>query len=147
MSEDTMEALFNTFKESIEEMNKDKEYIKKKMEMYNELGDALNDYVKELNESGIDMWGTGESVDLTEITNTQIEAINKFEKQIPLIGKTLKSIKIPNKDKKKEVLNNLKALKKKVKNKKVDIKVAKPNIATIKLTPIQKLKYLKRKNA
>ena len=33
MSEDTMEALFKTFIESIEEMNKDKEYIKKKLEM------------------------------------------------------------------------------------------------------------------
>jgi len=147
MSKDTMEALFNTFKESIEEMNEDKEYIKKKMEMYNEIGDAVSDYMKELNEAGMNMWGAEESEDLTKITNAQIEAINKFEKQIPLIGKTLKSIKIPNKDKKKEVLNNLKALKKNVRNKKVDIKVAKPNITTIKLTPIQKLKYLKRKNA
>lgn len=147
MSRDTLEVLFNTFKESIEELNKDKEYFEKKMEMFSEIGEALNEYVKELNEMDVPGMGSQESVDLTKITNTQIEAINKFEEQIPLMGKTIKGANITNKEKKKEVLNNLKALKKDIKNKKVDIKIANPSLASIKLTPIQKLKYLKRKNA
>ncbi len=145
--EETFEALFRTFKESIEDMNEDKEYIEKKMEMFNEIGEAINDYMKELNEMGIPGMGSEESVDLTKITNTQIEAINKFEKQIPLMGKTIKGANITNKSKKKEVLNYLKALKKDIKNKKVDIKIANPSLASIKLTPLQKLKYLKRRNA
>ena len=145
--EETFEALFRTFKESIEDMNEDKEYIEKKMEMFNEIGEAVNEYMKELNEMGVPGMGSQESVDLTKITNTQIEAINKFEKQIPLMGKTIKGANITNKSKKKEVLNYLKALKKDIKNKKVDIKIANPSLASIKLTPLQKLKYLKRRNA
>ncbi len=92
------------------------------------------------------MWGIEESVDLTKITNTQIEAINKFEKQIPLIGRTIKGASISDKEKKKKFLNNLKVIKKGIKNNKLEIKIANPNISTIKLTPSQKLKYLRRKN-
>ena len=145
--EETFEALFRTFKESIEDLNEDKEYFEKKMEIFNEVGEALNEYMKELNEMNVPGMGSQESVDLTKITNTQIEAINKFEKQIPLMGKTIKGANITNKSKKKEVLNYLKALKKDIKNKKVDIKIANPSLASIKLTPLQKLKYLKRRNA
>jgi len=85
MSKDINEKNFQTFKESMEEMNKDLEYFAKKMETHKELAEAMGDYMKDLNEMDIDIWGTQESEDQTKITNTQIEAISKFEKQIPLI--------------------------------------------------------------
>ncbi|MCK4384258.1 MAG: hypothetical protein KAW66_13245 [Candidatus Lokiarchaeota archaeon] len=146
MSKDALETMYKVMKESMDEMNEDLEYWAKKMEAEKEIAEALSDYLKELNESGIDMWGTEESVDLTKITNTQIEAINKFEKQIPLIGRTIKGASISDKDKKKKFLNNLKVIKKGIKNNKLEIKIANPNISTIKLTTSQKLKYLRRKS-
>ena len=111
-----MKDLFYVFKESIEETKKDLEYFAEKTEMHKKLGEALNEYVKELNEMEIPGIGTQESEDLTKITNTQIEAINKFEKQIPLIGKTIRGANISEKERKKKILNNLKILKKEIKN-------------------------------
>ncbi|MBY9012341.1 MAG: hypothetical protein KGD70_08195 [Candidatus Lokiarchaeota archaeon] len=116
MSKDINEKIFQTFKESMEEMNKDLEYFAKKMETHKELAEAMGDYMKDLNEMDIDIWGTQESDDQTKITNTQIEAINKFEKQIPLIGKTIKGANISDKERKKSFLNNLNVLKKDIKN-------------------------------
>jgi len=146
MSKDALETMYKVMKESMDEMNEDLEYWAKKMEAEKEIAEATSDYIKELNESGINMWGEEESIDLTKITNTQIEAINKFEKQIPLIGRTIKSASISDKEKKKKFLNNLKVIKKGIKNNKLEIKIANPNISTIKLTTSQKLKYLRRKN-
>ena len=146
MSKDALETMYKVMKESMDEMNEDLEYWAKKMEAEKEIAEAMSDYIKELNESGIDMWGTEESVDLTKITNTQIEAINKFEKQIPLIGRTIKGAGISDKEKKKKFLKNLKVIKKGIKNNKLEIKIANPNISTLKLTPSQKIKYLRRKS-
>ena len=116
MSKDAIETIFKVMKESMDEMNEDLEYWAKKMEAEKEIAEAMSDYIKELNESGVDMWGTEENVDLTKITNTQIEAFNKFEKQIPLIGRTIKGANISDKEKKKKFLNNLKVIKKDIKN-------------------------------
>lgn len=116
MSKETNEKIFQTLKESMDEMNEDLEYFAKKMETEKEIAEAMGNYLKELNESAVNIRGTEESVDLTKITNTQIEAINKFEKQIPLIGKTIKGANISDKEKKKRFLNNLKVIKKDIKN-------------------------------
>ena len=44
-----MEALFLVFKESIDEMNEDKQYFLEKMKMHNEVAEAMGDYLRELN--------------------------------------------------------------------------------------------------
>ena len=45
-----MTAIFEVMKESIEEQNEDKEMWLEKLEMYEEMGDALSDYLSELND-------------------------------------------------------------------------------------------------
>ncbi|MBY9020849.1 MAG: hypothetical protein KGD67_07315, partial [Candidatus Lokiarchaeota archaeon] len=116
MSKDINEKNFQTFKESMEDMNKDLEYFAKIMETQKEVAEAMGDYIKDLNEMDVPGMRSQESVDLTKITNTQIEAINKFEKQIPLIGKTIKGANISDKEREKKFLNNLNVLKKDIKN-------------------------------
>lgn len=48
---DILEALFSVFKESIEDMEDDKEYMLAKLEMFNDMGEALSDYLHEINEA------------------------------------------------------------------------------------------------
>ncbi|MES0328140.1 MAG: hypothetical protein ABUK13_08115, partial [Gammaproteobacteria bacterium] len=48
--EDVMTTLFYVFKETISDLNDDAEYFNRKLKMYQELGDAMREYVKELNE-------------------------------------------------------------------------------------------------
>lgn len=50
VQEDVMTVLFHVFKQSISDINEDIQYFNKKLKMYEELGDAMSDYVKELNE-------------------------------------------------------------------------------------------------
>jgi hypothetical protein len=45
-----METLFAVFRASIEEMNEDKEHFSRKLKMYNDMGEALSEYLKELND-------------------------------------------------------------------------------------------------
>ena len=138
---DGMEAIFKTFQQSINDMNDDKAYFQKKMETLKEIGEAMSDYIKELNESG---WGTEESEDLTKISTKQIEVINKFEKQIPSIMKVMKGNTLADKAKVAQSIKDLKRIQKEVKDKKIQIKIANPNTPLIKLNPIQKFKYRKR---
>ncbi|KKN26459.1 hypothetical protein LCGC14_0874610, partial [marine sediment metagenome] len=94
----TMESLFNVLSESLNEMNEDKEMWEKKMENMKEISESMSDYIKELNEASMS-WGEEESEDLTNITTERIDIINKFEKEIPKIKKTMKSIQFPDPDK------------------------------------------------
>ena len=43
-----METLFLVFRESIEKTNEDKKHFLDKLKMYNDMGDALGDYLKEV---------------------------------------------------------------------------------------------------
>ena len=45
---DVMAMLFNVFKESISETNKDKQYMLEKLKLYNSIAEAMSDYLKEL---------------------------------------------------------------------------------------------------
>ncbi|KKM50122.1 hypothetical protein LCGC14_1556300, partial [marine sediment metagenome] len=94
----TMESLYNVLSESLNEMNEDKGMWKKKMEMMKELSESMSDYMKEINEASMN-WGEEESEDLANITTERIDIINKFEKEIPKIKKTMKNIQFldPNK--------------------------------------------------
>ncbi|KKK41485.1 MAG: hypothetical protein Lokiarch_42690 [Candidatus Lokiarchaeum sp. GC14_75] len=141
----TMESLFNVLSESLNEMNEDKEMWEKKMENMKEISESMSDYIKELNEASMS-WGEEESEDLTNITTERIDIINKFEKEIPKIKKTMKSIQFPDPDKSKQISKEFSAIKKQIKNKKIEVKIANPTNPNIKLKPIQKLKYLNRKN-
>lgn len=44
----SLEILFNVFKQSIEETESDKKYFLEKLKMFNEMGEALDDYLSEL---------------------------------------------------------------------------------------------------
>ncbi|KKL71383.1 hypothetical protein LCGC14_2095430, partial [marine sediment metagenome] len=46
----------------------------------------------------------------------------------------------------KQISKEFSAIKKQIKNKKIEVKIANPTNPNIKLKPIQKLKYLNRKN-
>jgi len=52
-SEEVMNVLFRVFQESISDMNEDKKYWIAKLKMHNEIGDALSEHIKELNEQAI----------------------------------------------------------------------------------------------
>lgn len=49
--DDVNNVLFKVFEESISDLNDDMDYYNKKLEMYQEVGDALSEYIKELNEN------------------------------------------------------------------------------------------------
>ena len=141
----TMESLYNVLSESLNEMNEDKGMWKKKMEMMKELSESMSDYMKEINEASMN-WGEEESEDLANITTERIDIINKFEKEIPKIKKTMKNIQFLDPNKSKQISKEFSAIKKQIKNKKIEVKIANPTNPNIKLKPIQKLKYLNRKN-
>lgn len=66
-----METLFLVFRESIEETNKDKQYFLTKLKMYNDMGEALSDYLKELT-TAMDLGGGGKDEEPDAETATQI---------------------------------------------------------------------------
>ena len=142
---DIGEMIFKVFKESTDDMNADKIHYQKKMEMYKKLGEEMSDYIKELNEMDINM-DSVEEKDPTKITTKQIEVINEFEKKIPSIIKTFKSLNIADKAKLKQNVKYLKSAQKDFNDKKIQIKISNPDTPTLKLSPMQKLKYRKRKN-
>jgi hypothetical protein len=45
---DVMTKLFHVFKDSIRQMNNDKQYFLEKLKFFNDIGEALSDYLKEL---------------------------------------------------------------------------------------------------
>lgn len=145
-TKDIMETMMGVMKESLDDMNSDKTYWQNKMEMYKKIGEEMSDYIKELNEASMILGTPEEAEDLTKITTKQIEIINKFEKKFPKMKKTMKSIKFTDPKKSKKISKDIASIKKQISNKKIEIKISNPTNPTIKLKPIQKLKYLQRKN-
>jgi hypothetical protein len=73
---DVMASLFHVFRESIEATNEDKRYFLSKLKMYNDMGEALSDYLSDLVDASRDlgalpagekypeMVGVGQSVEI-----------------------------------------------------------------------------------
>ena len=145
MSEDINSLIQRVLKQSYDETSDDLTKYTEKVKFFNKAKENIRENINEYSDAMREFMKMKESGDLTKISTKQIEVINKFEKDITSIEKAIKGVKVPGKGKNKQIVSDIKTLRKNIKNKKLEIKIANPNISTIKLTPIQKLKYLKRK--
>ncbi len=103
-----MEALFLVFRESIEETNSDKKYFLDKLKMYNEMSEALDDYLGEL----VDVAHEGLDKDNDE-TNTGIltRASTKMKKGIKSLESALEVLKKSKMKKTSKLQNQISGLK------------------------------------
>ncbi len=145
MSEDINSLIQRVLKQSYDETSNDLAKYAEKVKFFNKAKENIRENINEYSDAMREFMKMKESGDLTKISTKQIEVINKFEKDITSIEKAIKGVKVSGKGKNNQIVSDIKTLRKNIKNKKLEIKIANPNISTIKLTPIQKLKYLKRK--
>lgn len=103
-----METLFLVFRESIEETNEDKQYFLTKLKMFNDMGEALSDYLRELT-TAMDMGGGGKDEEPDAETATLI--VNKINGAIRPLSRAAGQIRGPSFPRQAELRRHLLSLK------------------------------------
>lgn len=80
-----METLFMVFRESIEEMNEDKQYFLEKLKMYNDMGEELSEYLKELNDVMNEGGGSKDEEPDPESAAQIVKGINRAIKPLSIV--------------------------------------------------------------
>ncbi len=103
-----METLFLVYRESIEETNEDKRFFLTKLKMFNDMGEALSDYLRELT-TALDMGGGGKDEEPDAETATLI--VNKINGAIRPLSRAAGQIRGPSFPRQAELRRHLLSLK------------------------------------
>ncbi len=121
-----MTVLFQVFLESIQELNKDKEYFLEKLQNMNKIGETLGEYLKELNELTIEVNNTNKNNENYEESNLIDNTIQKLDRMTSVVGRLNSSVGSALDKRKKETMhkirilnNNIIQIKKKLRQKKL----------------------------